>query len=88
MKERICCVCRKIGPVSERVRVGRARDGESYRYFIDERGNANGRGAYVCKTQNCIENCIKKRSLNRTFKGPVPQEVYQNLEDFSKSNEW
>ena len=78
MKERICCTCRKLGPVSDRIRVGRSKNVDgSYTYFIDERGNANGRGAYICKS--CIPDAIKKRALNRSFKSQVPQEIYDQL---------
>ena len=48
-----------------------------YHYFIDHVGNANGRGAYVCKS--CVNQCVKKRQLNRSFKGNVPQEIYDEL---------
>ena len=57
--------------------VAQAQGSSQYRYFIDERGNANGRGAYVCKT--CIPQAVKKRQLNRSFKGNVPQEIYDTL---------
>ena len=80
-KERICCVCRKKDLASTRIRIARVNVGDGkYHYFIDEIGNANGRGAYVCKS--CIEQCVKKRQLNRSFKGNVPQEIYEQLLTF------
>jgi len=74
-KERICCVCRTLGCVSWHIRVARI-DGK---FKIDKDGNANGRGCYICK--NCIDDCIKKRALNRSFKTQVPDEIYQQLKD-------
>jgi len=78
MKERICCVCRKKDLATNRIRVGRQvlLDG-SHKFFIDESGKGNGRGAYVC--QACVPDAIKKRAFNRSFKGNVPQEIYDEL---------
>jgi len=46
-------------------------------FFIDPRGNLNGRGCHVCYA--CIEKCIKTRALNRSFKCNVPNDVYEEL---------
>ncbi|MCL2756167.1 MAG: YlxR family protein [Firmicutes bacterium] len=82
-KERICCVCRAKDLATTRIRIARIKSADgSYNYSIDKSGNANGRGAYVCPT--CIDQCIKKRALNRTFKGNVPQEIYSELLNFVK----
>ena len=82
MKERICCVCRKKGLACARIRVGREKlaDG-AFRYFVDEKGNANGRGCYVCPA--CVDVAIKKRALNRSFKTNVPNEIYDQLRDLN-----
>jgi len=96
MKERICCVCRKRDLATNRIRIGRERlpveqinplpkaesNSPEYRYFIDYKGNANGRGCYVC--HGCIDIAIKKRAFNRSFKGPVPNEVYEELAKLAK----
>ena len=60
-----------------RIRVGREKTSDGFRYFVDRVGNANGRGAYVC--HGCLEIAIKKRALNRSFKTNVPNEVYEEL---------
>ena len=70
---RICCVCRTSHPKTDLIRVARI-DGA---FVVDQAGNSNGRGAYVCP--QCIEKCIKTRALNRSFKTQVPQAVYDVL---------
>ncbi|MCL2586854.1 MAG: YlxR family protein [Firmicutes bacterium] len=72
-KERICCVCRKKDLASTRIRVARI-DGQ---FIVDKVGNANGRGAYVCIP--CVPEAVKRKAFNRSFKSPVPQEVYDSL---------
>ncbi|WP_044495935.1 YlxR family protein, partial [Clostridioides difficile] len=42
-------------------------------------GGANGRGAYVCKSSECLKKAIKSKALNKAFKIDVPDEVYDNL---------
>ena len=85
MKERICCVCRQKGSVSDRIRIYREKQPDNtYIYQIDNKGNANGRGAYLCKT--CIPNAIKKRTLNRSFKTNLPNEIYTELNELANSN--
>ena len=75
---RMCIVCRQMKPKQELVRVVKNKDGE---IFIDTTFKANGRGAYVCKDQQCITKCVKTKMLNKAFKSPVPEESYKLLED-------
>jgi len=73
MKERICCVCRKKDLASNRIRVARINE----KFIVDVMGNANGRGAYICF--GCVDIAAKKKTLNRSFKTNVPQEVYDEM---------
>ena len=49
----------------------------------------NGRGAYICLSQECLEKAVKSHGLERSLKMAVPQEVYENLkkelEDIEKN---
>jgi len=47
---------------------------------IDNTQKVSGRGAYICKSCNCIEKTIKKRLLNKSFSTNIAQEVYNGLE--------
>ena len=46
---------------------------------LDVTGKKNGRGAYLCKSAECLEKAIKSRGLERSLKAAIPQEVYENL---------
>lgn len=72
-RERICCVCRTKRPIHELVRIARI-DGK---YFLDQKGNANGRGCRICPT--CAERAVKTRALNKSFKANVGNEIYELL---------
>ena len=48
--------------------------------ILDTTGKKNGRGAYLCKTMDCLKLARKNRGLERSFKMSIPNEVYDNLE--------
>jgi predicted RNA-binding protein YlxR (DUF448 family) len=63
------------------IRVARVKDN----FVVDKTHRAGGRGCHICP--NCIEKAIKNRALNRSFRRPVGDEVYNELKDISVSNE-
>ena len=42
---------------------------------LDESGRAAGRGAYVCRTSECLDKAITKGALSRALKTPLPTEA-------------
>lgn len=46
---------------------------------LDATGKKNGRGAYICLSQECLAKAMKSKGLERSFKNPVPKEIYQQL---------
>ena len=52
---------------------------------LDMTGKKNGRGAYVCKSRECLLMARKNKGLERSFKMSIPKEVYDTLEgEFEK----
>lgn len=81
--ERSCSVCHNKYDKSELIRIVRTPNGE---FIIDSTGKAQGRGAYICKSRECIEKCIKKRALNKSFKTNVPDELYATIGRIAEEN--
>ena len=50
--------------------------------IIDESGKLNGRGAYICKNNKCLEEVKKNNKLNRVFKQKVDEKIYEELEAY------
>lgn len=46
---------------------------------LDVTGKKNGRGAYLCPSQECLAKAMKSRGLDRSFKMQVPKEIYEQL---------
>lgn len=73
---RMCFICRKTYNKQDMIRIVKNSAGE---IFIDKTGKANGRGAYICKDANCIEQIKKQKILSKAFKCEFPPAVYQKL---------
>ena len=72
---RTCIACRTAHPKRELIRVVKFNDEIS----LDLTGKANGRGAYVCDSKECVQKINKQKLLNRVFEMPVEQSVYDKL---------
>ena len=52
---------------------------------LDVTGKKNGRGAYVCKSGECLRMARKNKGLERSFKMNIQSEIYDALEkEFEK----
>lgn len=73
---RTCMGCNEKKPKKELVRIVKNKDGE---IFIDRTGKADGRGAYICDSVECLEKIIKSKRLEKVLEVKIPEEVYNNL---------
>jgi len=53
-------------------RIVRTPNGE---VIADGTGRAAGRGAYVCRTEACLDKAIAKGALSRALKTPLPPDL-------------
>ena len=73
---RKCTGCQEMKDKKSLIRMVRSEAGE---FSLDFTGKAPGRGAYVCPNRQCMEKAQKSRGLERSFKAPVPKDVYERL---------
>ena len=59
------------------IRVIKTAEGE---ILLDATGRKNGRGAYLCPSEECLKKAIKNKGLERSFKMAIPKEVYESME--------
>ena len=81
---RKCVGCQEMKSKKEMIRVIRTEDGE---FLLDATGKKNGRGAYICPSEACLEMAIKSKGLERSFKQSIPKSVYEELEKEMKEIE-
>ena len=76
--QRTCTGCRESKEKKELIRIVRDKEGN---VFVDVTGRQNGRGAYICKSTECLEKAIKNKGLERTLKiSSIDSEVYERLQ--------
>lgn len=83
---RQCTGCREMKSKKEMIRILRTEEGS---VVLDPTGRKNGRGAYICRSGECLSKAVKSHALERSLKTAVPEKVYQELarqlEDINES---
>ena len=74
---RQCVGCGEMKGKKDMMRVLKTAENE---ICLDITGKKNGRGAYVCKSKDCLQKAGKNKGLERSFKMSIPKEVYETLE--------
>ena len=77
---RQCLGCRVMKPKPELIRVVKSPEGE---VSLDFRGKKPGRGAYVCRSADCLKRAVKTKALSRAFGTPIPDSIIDELTDAS-----
>lgn len=75
---RMCIACREMKPKKELTRIVRTVDGT---IEIDSTGKKSGRGAYLCKNEQCIEASIRENRLSKALDFHVTKEMVQSIKE-------
>ncbi|MBR4059783.1 MAG: YlxR family protein [Lachnospiraceae bacterium] len=75
---RLCIGCGEMKSKKELMRILHTPEDT---FVLDVTGKKNGRGAYLCKSEECLKRAIKSKGLERSFKMSIPKEVYAALEE-------
>ncbi len=73
---RQCVGCREMKNKKEMIRVLKTAEGN---ISLDATGRKNGRGAYICLSEDCLAKAIKNKGLERSFQMAIPGTVYEEL---------
>lgn len=78
---RQCVGCREMKAKKDMIRVIKtaSEDGADSEILLDVTGRKNGRGAYLCPNSECLRKAIGSKGLERSFKMPIPKDVYEML---------
>lgn len=75
--QRQCVGCRTMHDKRDLIRVVKSPEGE---ISLDARGKKPGRGAYLCKSTECLAKARKTKALERAFSLSISDAVYAELE--------
>ena len=74
---RMCVACREMRAKKDLMRVVRTAEGV---LVSDTTGKRSGRGAYLCRSAECLRKAIKTRALERALEAPMNETLLAALE--------
>ena len=74
---RQCVGCGEMKGKKELIRIIKTPEEE---IIMDSTGKKNGRGAYLCKSIECLKKARDRKALERSLKVTIPNEIYDLLE--------
>lgn len=75
---RMCLGCQVMKPKKELIRVVKTPENT---VELDLTGKRNGRGAYICPTEECFTKAVKAKRLEKAFQLQISPEVIENLKE-------
>ena len=79
---RTCVVTKEKLEKKDLIRVVKNNNGE---VFVDLTGKANGRGAYIKKDINVLNDAKRTKALEKHLETSISEEIYKNIEDVINS---
>lgn len=76
--QRTCIGCNVKKNKMELIRIIKNKDGE---IKIDKTGKMDGRGTYICKSEECLSKAIKNKKMARTFEIEIENSIYENVKE-------
>ena len=73
---RMCVGCQDMKSKKELLRIVRTPEGE---IVLDPTGKKAGRGAYMCRSEQCLTKAFKEKRLEKALKHPIGEAVYDAL---------
>lgn len=73
---RTCMACNEQKEKNELLRIVRSKYGV---IEVDLTGKKSGRGAYICKSEACLDKIIKSKRLEKVFEQEISSEIYESL---------
>lgn len=73
---RKCAATGEMLPKKEMIRIVRSKDGE---VSVDLTGKKSGRGTYVSRSEEAVENARANRAIESQLRTAIPEEIYDEL---------
>ena len=73
---RKCMGCNESKEKKDLIRIVKSKEGI---IEVDLTGKKNGRGAYICKTEECLNKVIKSKRLQKVLECEIDTDIYERL---------
>jgi len=70
----MCVGCQEMKNKKELLRIVRTPNGE---IILDATGKKAGRGAYICRSEQCLTTAVKEKKLEKALKQAIEANVYE-----------
>ena len=77
---RMCVSCREMKPKRELLRIVVPAGSETQNATLDAGGRVSGRGAYLCRSAECLARAKKSRAVERALSCEISEATWQLLE--------
>jgi len=74
--QRKCVGCGISKNKSDLIRVVRSPENE---ISIDSKGKKSGRGAYICKDEDCLKKAVKAKRFDRSLEVKISDDILESL---------
>ena len=74
--QRSCAVCRTQKNKNELLRIVKNKENQ---IKVDENGKEQGRGAYICYSEECLEKAQKSKKLDKSLDIKIHDEIYDQI---------
>lgn len=74
--QRSCVICRQKKNKNELIRIVKNKENE---ISIDRTGKKEGRGAYICDSEECLTKAMKTKALERVLENKIDEKFYEEL---------
>ena len=85
LPQRTCVGCNIKKDKKELIRIVKNKEGK---IFIDTSYKMDGRGIYICKSEECLNKAIKNKRISKTFEINDLSLVYENLRNYINGGEF
>ncbi len=75
---RMCLGCNEMKPKKELIRIVKSPEGD---ISLDFTGKKSGRGAYICRSSECLEKARKGKRLEKSLSCRIEDSVYEVMTD-------
>lgn len=84
LPQRTCVGCNNKKDKKDLIRIVKNKNGE---ISVDLSGKMNGRGIYICKSEECLNKAIKNKKIAKSFETQIEDSVYEELRNFINGGE-
>ncbi len=74
--QRTCMGCNEKKDKNQLIRIVKNKENE---INVDKTGKMQGRGAYICNDEKCLEKVMKSKRLEKVLEIKISDEIYESI---------